>query len=665
MSRVVIFSTGVVRERLIGPEIRVWEIARNLTKKGHTVTLAVPNADFPANTPFKIVQYGSDNMKIITEGKDVAVLQGEIFNKFMQSGTSIPIVCDLYDPYIVECLHLDPKAYPSAVQKLKTQLLGGDFFLCASESQRLFYLGMLAALGKLDHARFAEFTQFENIIDIVPFGASSENLSFARCRSSSNETTIFLGGVYTWYDPFVCLDGLKLLVATRKDIRFLFIRFPFVIPPIQETEQKVLQYASRIGVADHIIFDEWVPYEERSRLYERIDIALVIHKTTLESILSFRTRVLDFLSFGVPVITNKGGDLEKMIEDRSSGIVIEELSPEAIAKAVIQLKENQRECDEIVERGRSLIRDCFLWENVIAPLDRYCRSASETAAGARKHLSKDLLSPVIEPSDINPPEYLQLLDTYLEGAKGTWYYEGILNCHIDIGRFFGWIDYIEQFGKIDGQRTLDVGCGSGGMLLALHQQGASEVHGVEVDVSLYELCNLRVMPFPNVQVHFGNGSQLPFEDCSFDVITSIHVVEHVGDVRTFFSEIFRVLKKGGECLIECPNRLFPLEPHNNIPLIPYMPKGVADVLCSRLLSRFPYFSPDHRLRLKNVASFSHFLSPRRIQQEIRQFGGQIFLMNPVERFLGETFMKSMPKTPFLVKLLSRYFSRNVMVIFKK
>jgi len=376
MSKIIIFSTGVVKERLIGPEIRVWEFAKNLFNKGHDVTLAVPNNDFPSGLPFNISQYTDDNFNNLTKDKDVAVVQGDVYKKFIRFAERIPTVCDLYDPYIIECLHLDPGSFPAAVQTLKEQLLNGDFFLCSSESQRLFYLGMLAILGRLDPAQFSKFNKFENLIDLVPFGAAEENLDFTKAANTGKYVNVFLGGVYTWYDPFTSLDCLKIMLRKRNDIKFLFIKFPYNITAIKNIEKEVLEYAVQIGVKDNVIFNDWVPYEERSKLYSDIDVALVIHRATLEASLSFRTRVLDLLSFGIPVITNEGGDLEKLIKDYECGLIVKENDSQALADALLLLIENQQKREEMISRGKALIKEKFLWEKVIEPLDEFCKNPS-------------------------------------------------------------------------------------------------------------------------------------------------------------------------------------------------------------------------------------------------------------------------------------------------
>lgn len=81
---------------------------------------------------------------------------------------------------------------------------------------------------------------------------------------------------------------------------------------------------------------------------------------------------------------------------------------------------------------------------------------------------------------------------------------------------------------------------------------------------------------------------LPFHDASYDYIFSNAVIEHVGDETNqliFIKELIRVAKKG--VFISMPNRWFPLESHNSLFLVHWLPKKwFRKVLF--LLGRFEY-----------------------------------------------------------------------------
>jgi SAM-dependent methyltransferase len=81
--------------------------------------------------------------------------------------------------------------------------------------------------------------------------------------------------------------------------------------------------------------------------------------------------------------------------------------------------------------------------------------------------------------------------------------------------------------------------------------------------------------YPDVPYVQGDALALPFADSEFDIVFSNAVIEHVGgreQQRMLVSEALRV---GRRVFITTPNRRFPLEVHTRLPLVHWLPDGVA------------------------------------------------------------------------------------------
>lgn len=86
----------------------------------------------------------------------------------------------------------------------------------------------------------------------------------------------------------------------------------------------------------------------------------------------------------------------------------------------------------------------------------------------------------------------------------------------------------------------------------------------------------------------GAGEHLPFNECSYTLVLSHEVLEHVQNDREAICEMVRVLEPGGRLVLFCPNRGYPFETHGrflcgkykfgNIPLINYLPRRWRDKL---------------------------------------------------------------------------------------
>ncbi len=93
---------------------------------------------------------------------------------------------------------------------------------------------------------------------------------------------------------------------------------------------------------------------------------------------------------------------------------------------------------------------------------------------------------------------------------------------------------------------LDFGCGDGNSSVYLRKHFSNaQIYGVDVSEKSIEQANLKQLP--NVSFTSFNGSILPYEDESFDVVFTSMVFHHInhGLHQQILLEINRVLKKGG------------------------------------------------------------------------------------------------------------------------
>jgi ubiquinone/menaquinone biosynthesis C-methylase UbiE len=105
-----------------------------------------------------------------------------------------------------------------------------------------------------------------------------------------------------------------------------------------------------------------------------------------------------------------------------------------------------------------------------------------------------------------------------------------------------------------GKRLLDIGCGFGAKgIFYAKETPVSEVVGLDLNPRRIEQAK-RYAAKSNVEpsrIHFetGDGSRLPFDDDSFDLILSEDMIEHVVDVPGFLAECRRILRTGGAVLM--------------------------------------------------------------------------------------------------------------------
>ena len=112
---------------------------------------------------------------------------------------------------------------------------------------------------------------------------------------------------------------------------------------------------------------------------------------------------------------------------------------------------------------------------------------------------------------------------------------------------------IELAGIKEGERVLDVGCGTGTLAIAARRPAgpAGEVHGIDPSAEMIEVARRKAAK-AGVDAQFQTAvmEKLPFPDGHFDLVLSSLMLHHLPpDVkRAGFAEVNRVLKPGGRFL---------------------------------------------------------------------------------------------------------------------
>lgn len=106
----------------------------------------------------------------------------------------------------------------------------------------------------------------------------------------------------------------------------------------------------------------------------------------------------------------------------------------------------------------------------------------------------------------------------------------------------------QQKDTLKGKKALDIGFGSGDILLAMSRQGA-DCYGVEIagvaTTSLKKQC-------PSFHIIEASAASLPFKSDFFDIVVCSHVLEHENNEAATVKNMIRVLKPEGIIFLGVP-----------------------------------------------------------------------------------------------------------------
>lgn len=395
MSRVLIISHDIVDTRMAGPGIRCWQFARVLSRE-FDVTLAVPQRTDLTSSKFHILPYKPDQPQTIEqaiEAAEVVVAGSYLLRDFPFLMTiEKPLVIDAYTPYLFEALELHSslqspdylEAHEHTLGVLSTQFVAGDFFICANERQRDLWLGFLAARGRINPYTHLKDRTMRRLIDVVPFGLPSEPPRHGKQVlkgvygniAEDDKVLLWGGGLWQWLDPLTLIQAMARIVEKRQDVKLVFpgSRHPYKERvPDMEIHQQALRLSRELGLAErYIFFGEWVPYEEWSNYLLEADIGVSLHLDTVETRFAFRTRILDYIWAGLPIIATRGDAMAEIIEGYGLGYLVDPQDVDQLTQVLLELLEEphlrRTYRPSFVEAAKQLT-----WDRVAEPLIQFCR----------------------------------------------------------------------------------------------------------------------------------------------------------------------------------------------------------------------------------------------------------------------------------------------------
>ena len=97
--------------------------------------------------------------------------------------------------------------------------------------------------------------------------------------------------------------------------------------------------------------------------------------------------------------------------------------------------------------------------------------------------------------------------------------------------------------QLNDRKVLDVGCGRGGTVALLAETFSADATGVDLSPEAIAFC--QNTHGPAMQFKVGDAEHLPFADESFEVVINMESSHTYPNLRAFFTEVRRVLAKGG------------------------------------------------------------------------------------------------------------------------
>jgi hypothetical protein len=420
-----------------GPGLRAWGLAAALATRGHRIVLAerrqgpagssrpLANAAGPAGrrsthcvgtrgrrgpgggpattlrSGVSIIGWNENDRDLRPRVAlaDVVIVQPGRYVAEVLAGAKVRcLIVDLYNPVVTEAVAMAAPTEPGlaqfggAMRWYRYFLNRGDFFLCAGERQRQFTLGALAHAGRLN-----PLTDPDDLLRVVPMGVESapppaqpaERLLRGRVVPENAELLLWPGGIYRWFEGVTAVRALARLRAARPGVALVFVGAENPLDPVAARSGVVEAKAAaqELGVLeDGVHFVPWQPYEQRAAIYREADLAVLTHRPLLEAWLSWRTRSLDCLWGGLPLVVTRGDEVGEIAERAGAAVCVPPEDPDSLAAALGDLLAHPERRAGMAMAARRLATESWSRERVTEPLHEIClspRPAPDRAAVSR------------------------------------------------------------------------------------------------------------------------------------------------------------------------------------------------------------------------------------------------------------------------------------------
>lgn len=375
----------------IGLAMRHWEIAEALSRAGLRVTLAStrPVPHDLASPAFRVEDVSPPGGKMVSLAREHAavMIQGTVLTDFPAlREVERPLIADMVTPMHIESIETSQEQYLNSLKAIQHCLETADFFVCGNERQRVYWLGMLTAMGRLSKEDRDRDREFRHLIDVVHFGLPDDEPQKTRpvlkgvlpgIRRDDFLLTWF-GGIWNWLEPLPLIRAVHGAHQHDSRIKLFFSMYRKNHEQPHAMAVRTKELCKELGALDRsIFFNELpVPFDQRADYLLESDLGVIVQAPNFETQLSARTRALDYLWANLPIFINKGDETADLVAQHGIGVVADSSAPAELQRALLEYVQDDARRQRAVAAVRQVKKE-FLWSSTIQPILRFVQTVQK------------------------------------------------------------------------------------------------------------------------------------------------------------------------------------------------------------------------------------------------------------------------------------------------
>jgi glycosyltransferase involved in cell wall biosynthesis len=353
--KVVVLCLDAVGPRMAGIAARSVEIARQLS--GHAdVTLAAARISGEIDLDVPVVAYDRHDgrsLRAHLAGADAVVCQPQwplVMRELRACGARL--VFDLSGPEIIETLTFRADGDPArrrlitamTADRLVEALRIGHHFVASTPRQIDLWIGVAAGERLLSPRAYDRDPTLRSRFALAPHGVPAHaprrsdgpGMHGTLGLDPSTPVALWTSAIWSWLDAETPIRAMPLLRERMPQARLVFVASDRTRVAGASAHERAKKLAAELGLlGDAVLFhEEWLTYDDRTDWLLDATCAVSCHPVHLETRFAFRTRYLDCLWAGLPIVATEGDVLGDRIAGEDLGATVPEFDPPALASAL-------------------------------------------------------------------------------------------------------------------------------------------------------------------------------------------------------------------------------------------------------------------------------------------------------------------------------------------
>jgi len=140
-------------------------------------------------------------------------------------------------------------------------------------------------------------------------------------------------------------------------------------------EERLSELMREAGLADHLVYADWVEPGELSAYFAAADVAIFPYDDTLINRTKCSVKLIDLMAAGVPVVADDVGQNAEYVVHGISGLLVPAGETDTFARSVVELLRDESLRAKLGKGAQRRILEEFNWERLVAKVEKAYQGA--------------------------------------------------------------------------------------------------------------------------------------------------------------------------------------------------------------------------------------------------------------------------------------------------